>query len=100
MKTNPVNHMNTTQIPQLHKHSAIISAFQLSFLPNWMKKSIIIQQEVESAIKETERMLGEEKTKDLVIQFQNQAYANPNVVNHQYMIRKLYDARESALHDR
>ena len=90
--------MNTPLKPQLHKHSVISRAFSLSFLPNWMKTSIIIQQQVESAIKETERMLGKYKTKELVEQFKNEAYANPNVVNHKYIIRKLYDARESALH--
>lgn len=87
---------NTSQKHQLHKLKNMCNTFSQGHLFSVNRASIIIHQQLESAIKETERIVGKEKTKELFEQFMNEAFAKPNTVNHQYIIKKLYDFRESA----
>ena len=90
--------MNTPLKPQLHKHSVINRAFLYSFLPKAWQIYLKIQGVMADEIAKTEMLMGKEKTVELINQFKNEAFANPNVVNHKYVIAKLIDARESFRH--
>lgn len=79
-------------------HSVINRAFLISFMPKWVQNSIKIQGLMEEEIAKTEKLMGKEKTKELIERFKNEAFATPYVVNHEYIITNLHKARESFRH--
>jgi hypothetical protein len=74
-------------------------AFLFSFMPRCAKSAIKINGLMKNEIAKTEKLMGKEKTKELITQFSKEAFAMPHVVNHKYIIRKLHEARESFRYD-
>jgi hypothetical protein len=57
-------------------------------LPDWVKESIRINGIMNENISKLKKIVGEEKTKQLVNKFTNEAFAGKEV-NHNYIIRKI-----------
>ena len=71
------------------------NAVGLSFAPTWLQSQQRDNEIIQDEIRETERLAGKERTKELLSQFKSEAYAKPDVVNFRYVISKLRETRES-----
>jgi hypothetical protein len=86
------NASNKAESPAFLVGAVITHTLLFPHLPKCIQNSIKVSVLVEEEIYETEKMLGKEKTQELIIQFQNEASAQAGV-NSNYIIRKLRDAR-------
>ena len=67
------------------------------FFPGYMALPLRLWHEMQVEIELSETKLGKEKVSELVLQFADEAAANPHVINHEYVIMKLRDARSGCL---
>lgn len=88
--------MSKTDNKPQNQHDAklpfITHALLFPYLPKWAQNSLKVSGLIEEEILIAEIKLGKEKTRELIVQFKNEAYTQAEA-NSDYIIRKLRAAR-------